>query len=222
MSSRPWSPHAALFLMACLILFGASCRRKTEAVAPVEPPKAAATERPQQEPAAPTKAAPPPDCTEDFDCQGYLRCIDGVCKSPPAVEGVATEGMPEATFVKDGGEIARFKLELAVKPHERTRGLMYRRKMHPDFGMLFVFERDSLRSFWMKNTYIPLDMVHIDSHGKVVGVVANAEPMTTNPRETGKPARYVLELVAGKAAEKGIEEGVTMQLENVPDGFRPE
>ena len=217
--------HSSGFVLAILLVFAASCEPKATVttVQPEVPPRATSAPPDSTPPSAPHK----PDgqdggagCGLDLQCTGYLRCIDGACKVPPAVEGEALPNMAEAAFYR-GEELARFKIELAASDPERTRGLMFRRKMHPDFGMLFVFDDDRVRSFWMKNTYIPLDMVHVDSHGAVVGVVANAEPMTTSPRQTGKPARYVLELVAGKAAEKGIAEGATMRLENVPRDYAP-
>ena len=215
--------------LTLLVFLGCACHRKATSAEPADaasakastPAEAAAVKHSADEPVevAPSAAA---ECVDDRGCDGYLRCIEGACAVPPAVTGIAPEQMGTATFEGAGEPLATYYIELAVQPWERTRGLMYRRKMHPDFGMLFVFEADEVRSFWMKNTYLPLDMVHINSEGVVVGVVANAEPMTTSSRRTGKPARYVLELVAGAAAAKGIEEGVTMKLANVPEELRPQ
>ena len=129
--------------------------------------------------------------------------------------------MPTATFRQGEKELATIHLEIAAEEHERTRGLMYRRRMHPDFGMLFIFDDDAERSFWMKNTLIPLDMVHIDSRGRVVGIVDRAEPLTLSPRRTGVPARYVLELTAGRASELGIEPGVLMIVTGLPPEQSP-
>lgn len=168
-----------------------------------------------EEPAATT-------CRDDRDCEGYLRCEDAVCTVPPAVEGRVVDGMSVATFTsEDGQELASFHLEIADQSWERTRGLMFRRKMDPEFGMLFVFPDEAERSFWMKNTLIPLDMVHIDAAGTVVGVVAKAEPLTLSPRRTGEPARYVLELTSGRAAEVGIVPGAKMSVTNLPEDLAP-
>lgn len=167
------------------------------------------------EPDSGSAAAGPP-CIDDEGCREYLRCEAGHCVVPPAIDGRIVEGMPTATFSDGSKELAKIMLEIADSRAERQRGLMFRRKMHPDFGMLFIFDNDELRSFWMKNTLIPLDMVHIDSRGEVVGVVERAEPMTLSPRDTGEPARYVLELVAGRAAELGIKAGVKMKLDGLP------
>jgi uncharacterized membrane protein (UPF0127 family) len=135
--------------------------------------------------------------------------------------GVVRDDTPVAVFSKDGTERARFRLELAITPPEKTRGLMYRRSMLDDWGMLFVYPKDGPRSFWMKNTLIPLDMVFIASSGEVVGVIEGAEPMTLSPRTVEPAARYVLELNAGIAAKSGVVPGVKMSLENASEDIRP-
>ncbi len=159
-------------------------------------------------------------CFDDRECKLYLRCLDRACDKPPAMTGLKRLDTPVAVFASSGEEKARFHLELAVAPHEQTRGLMFRREMKDDWGMLFVYPQDEVLSFWMKNTYIPLDMVFIDGGGTVVGVVT-AEPLTLNPRSVGKPSRYVLELNAGTAKRVGIEAGVVMRLENIDSELAP-
>lgn len=159
-------------------------------------------------------------CFDDRECNLYLRCLDRACDRPPAMTGIKRHDTPTAIFVVGTEEKARFQLELAVRPHEQTRGLMFRREMKDDWGMLFVYPDDEILSFWMKNTYIPLDMVFIDGGGTVVGVVT-AEPLTLNPRSVGKPSRYVLELNAGTAKRLGIEAGVVMRLENIDSELAP-
>ena len=84
--------------------------------------------------------------------------------------------------------------------------------------MLFLFDRASVQSFWMKNTLISLDMIFIDENFRVVGVVENAEPLTLDPRTVGAPSRYVLEVNAGVAARHGIGTGSVVEFVNVPQG----
>ncbi len=144
-----------------------------------------------------------------------------MCTTPPAISGDVREDTPVAVFEVNGEERARFHLELAVSTPEKTRGLMYRREMLDDWGMLFVYPSDGPRSFWMKNTLIPLDMVFIADRGEVVGIIEGAEPMTLSPRRVDKPARYVLELTAGTAAKSGVVPGAIMKLENAPDSIQP-
>ncbi len=123
------------------------------------------------------KAAKGTTCLNDQMCPGYLRCFgeDKVCQVPLAMTGVHDDKTPVVTFTGgEGKEIARYYVELATNNPERMRGLMYRPTMKKEWGMLFVYppgDRDL--SFWMKNTYIPLDMVFIDTGGKVVHVAPN-------------------------------------------------
>ena len=91
------------------------------------------------------------------------------------------------------------KVQLAKSESERGRGLMYRREMAMDRGMLFVFSDLSERSFWMKNTFIPLDIIFLDQEGSVVSILKNVPPHTTAPRLSRRPAQYVLELNGGGA-----------------------
>ena len=109
----------------------------------------------------------------------------------------------------------RFRVELALTGPERERGLMYREVLADDEGMLFLFEKQEPRSFWMKNTYLPLDMVFIDEDLVVQGIVENAEPLTTSSRHIEKPTRHVLELNGGAARRLSIGVGNTVALEGV-------
>jgi uncharacterized membrane protein (UPF0127 family) len=98
--------------------------------------------------------------------------------------------------------------ELAVTDEERARGLMFREKILPDQGMLFVFEMEDAHSFWMKNTLVYLDMLWLDSQRRVIHIEANVPPCKEDPCPSygpGVPARYVLELKGGGAAASGIK-----------------
>ena len=98
--------------------------------------------------------------------------------------------------------------ELAVTDEERARGLMFREKILPDQGMLFVFDQEDTHSFWMKNTLIYLDMLWLDSQRRVIHIAANVPPCKEDPCPSygpGVPARYVLELKGGGAAANGIK-----------------
>ncbi len=110
----------------------------------------------------------------------------------------------------------RIRVELAVKSNERERGLMYRESLDDDEGMLFLFEEQERRAFWMKNTYLPLDMFFIDEDLVVQGIVENAEPLTTSSRRIDKPTRHVLELKGGAARKLGIAPGSRVTFEGVP------
>jgi len=125
----------------------------------------------------------------------------------------------EAEVVLHGtGGPVRVRVEVVNTPVGRQQGLMYRRELPPDTGMLFVFPADGVQHFWMRNTLIPLDMVFIDRDRRVVGIVANAVPMSTQPVGPDKPCLYVLEVNGGFTARHGVTEGATVELIDVPAG----
>jgi uncharacterized membrane protein (UPF0127 family) len=98
--------------------------------------------------------------------------------------------------------------ELAVTDEERQRGLMFREKLLPDQGMLFVFDKEDTYSFWMKNTLIPLDMLWLDQDRRIVHIARNVPPCTADPCPSYSPDRpglYVLELAAGSADRLGLK-----------------
>ncbi len=100
-----------------------------------------------------------------------------------------------------------FKVEIAADEAARERGLMYRRFMPADRGMLFEFDREAPVAFWMKNTYIPLDMIFIARDGSVTRIAADAEPLSEALVPSGGPCAAVLELNGGIAARIGLKVG---------------
>ncbi|KQT53206.1 hypothetical protein ASG43_18440 [Aureimonas sp. Leaf454] len=98
-------------------------------------------------------------------------------------------------------------VEVADTPDEREYGLMNRQSMPADAGMLFDFEADRPVTMWMKDTYIPLDMVFMDAGGRITRIAANAQPLSLDLIESGGPVRYVLELNGGAAARYGLKAG---------------
>ena len=115
--------------------------------------------------------------------------------------------------VKLGGK--RFSVELAATQSEQALGLMFRDSMPADHGMLFIFPAEGMRSFWMRNTRIPLDIFYFDEDLKLVSVSENARPCRTQRCRgypSAGPAKYVLELNAGKAAELGVQAGDVLEL----------
>jgi uncharacterized membrane protein (UPF0127 family) len=81
--------------------------------------------------------------------------------------------------------------------------------------MLFVFPLERQNAFWMKNTYIPLDMVFLDQEMKVVGILENVPPLTEAPRSVGKPSKFVVEFGAGVTRKHGLTEGARMVVDGV-------
>ncbi len=106
-----------------------------------------------------------------------------------------------------------FDVEIAQTPEERSKGLMFREFMPENHGMLFAFDDDVPRSFWMKNTLIPLDIIFLDGNMTVVDV-KNAVPCVEDPCSTySAHGKYVLEINAGLAEKYGIKSGSKMSRE---------
>lgn len=101
----------------------------------------------------------------------------------------------------------RFLVEVMRTESERERGLMFRRTLAADRGMLFDFQTEKPVQMWMKNTYLPLDMIFISRTGKVVGLAENTEPLSERIISSGAPAYGVLEVNAGAAARIGLKIG---------------
>lgn len=125
---------------------------------------------------------------------------------------------PEVAIVAPNGKArAVITVEIADTPATRERGLMNRRELAADAGLLFVFPVAIQASFWMKNTPMPLDMIFADSAGRIIGIVENAEPFSQRPREVQGLSQYVLEVNGGVAARLGIRAGDRLDFR----GFTP-
>ena len=109
--------------------------------------------------------------------------------------------------VHAGGSAYKFEVELATTPAEREKGLMFRKTMGANAGMLFLYPDEEAVSFWMKNTLIPLDMLFLKADGRIVHIAHDAKPLDETPIPSGEPVRAVLELNGGTAAALGIKEG---------------
>ena len=100
-----------------------------------------------------------------------------------------------------------FHAELAVSPEEQEKGLMDRKFLAPDSGMLFVFHGEEQRAFWMKNTLIPLDMLFISQNGRINHIHHMAKPLDETRITSDEPAMAVFEINGGLADQLGIQEG---------------
>jgi len=108
-----------------------------------------------------------------------------------------------------------FRLEVADTPAKRSKGLMYRKpgELQADEGMIFVYEKDDIQRFWMRETYIPLDMIFLDRNLKVVGILEDVPILNDKERSIDRPSRFVVELLAGSAKKHGIQVGSKAKLE---------
>jgi uncharacterized membrane protein (UPF0127 family) len=100
-----------------------------------------------------------------------------------------------------------FSVEVVANDEERTKGLMFRKEVPEGKGMLFDFMTEQPVAFWMKNTYVSLDMIFIAANGKIVSIAENTEPLSERTIPSGAPVRAVLEVVAGTAKKLGIKPG---------------
>jgi hypothetical protein len=108
------------------------------------------------------------------------------------------------------------RLEVVDTEPARVKGLMFRPSLPDGSGMLFVFDEVRDHAFWMKNTFISLDMIFIGEDLQVVGVRAETVPQSTATVSAGVPSRYVLEVPGGWAARHGVERGTRVELRGVP------
>ena len=106
----------------------------------------------------------------------------------------------------------RIDTQLAVTPQQREIGLMFRKEMPANEGMLFVFERPSTQCFWMKNTLLPLTAAFVADDGTIVNL-ADMQPMSEDSHCSAKPVRYVLEMNQGWFAKRGIKAGTKLSGE---------
>ena len=117
----------------------------------------------------------------------------------------------ELAFLKaDSTVITSLDIEIADDDAKRERGLMYRRQMELSHGMLFIFEVESLQSFWMKNTYLPLDILYLNAQKKIVRIHENVATLNEMPIPSDFPAKYVIEVNAGFCALYNIRVGDLM------------
>lgn len=112
----------------------------------------------------------------------------------------------------------RFGVELATTDATRARGLMFRESLAPDAGMLFIFDDEQPRAFWMHNCKIALDILYFDSNLKLVSSALSVPPCSLAPAQCPNyasegPAKYVLELAAGRATEIGVVAGDQLRLD---------
>lgn len=119
----------------------------------------------------------------------------------------------EAYLTKSGGDTIQFlQLEIADDDYQRETGLMYRERMEQDQGMLFIFDYEEPRGFYMKNTNIPLDLIFLNAENKIVSIAKNAKPQSLETIPSEVPAQYVLEVNAGLSDEWGLQVGDSLIL----------
>lgn len=141
------------------------------------------------------------------------------CKDQPeASKEIITEPVvfkqeAEAYLTTTGGDtIQHLMLEIADDDYQRETGLMYRDSMEDDQGMLFIFDNEEPRGFYMKNTHIPLDLIFLNAQNKIVSITKNAKPQSLETILSEVPAQYVLEVNAGLSDQWNLAVGDSLIL----------
>ncbi len=173
-------------------------------VAPVEGPSPAGSGRcmlatPENAPAA-VAPGPAPGCPVD---------PEGGPPKVPVVHVAFPDARPPVLTTHPAAAV---EAELVSSSHDTERGLMYRKSMPEDRGMLFDLRVRDEHPFWMHNTCIPLDLIHIDDDGVIVGILESAPTLNDAPRTVGCPSRYVLEVNAGWSRRHGVKAGQHMSI----------
>jgi uncharacterized membrane protein (UPF0127 family) len=200
-------------LLAALLLTGCS-RTPSEDF----PARSSASPPPAVAPAAQSAVVSPPEASGNAMAG---RCITATPASAPAsvppgpAPGCPADpegGPPSVPIVHVGFQDKNVKVdaELVVSQHDTSRGLMYRKSMPEDRGMLFDLRARDDHQFWMHNTCIPLDLLYVDEDGLIVGIVENAPTLDDTSRGVGCPSRYVLEVNAGWSRRHGVRAGQMM------------
>ena len=166
---------------------------------------------------------------ESIGRRGLLALAAALALAAPAAGQIprqdpkACKGQPELTpleplSLRTERGLQRFMVEIADNATEREYGLMCRRSVAPDRGMLFIFPRAEMQAFWMRNTLTALDIIYIGADGRVISIVRNARPLDETPLPSAAPAKFVLELAAGRAAQVGLLPGDRVLHRAMPRG----
>lgn len=137
-------------------------------------------------------------CSSEGECPSGGACDEGIDLQP-------------LTINASGGETVKLQVEIADTDTERQRGLMERTALGENRGMLFVFDSEQTRSFWMKNTLIPLSVAYINSEGRIIDI-QDMQPLDETSHPSAEPAQYALEVNQGYFAEHGVKVGDTVDL----------
>lgn len=206
--------RSALFLVASLL--GASCEK-----APAEPPTP---------PSSPAATAGASGASGAVPAAGReARCVRPLSSAPPPAPLASAD--PRCPRDPAGGSPmvpvghVRFpqskdapvlEVELMLTDAHQERGLMYRKSLADDKGMLFAWGQPSIHTFWMHNTCIPLDMLFIDGDGFIAGIVENAPTLNDEGRTIDCPVNNVLEVPAGWSRRHGVAPGQQVKIEGIP------
>jgi len=148
--------------------------------------------------------------------RGVFAFLLGLSLVLPLGASYAAPELAPLTIETAAGLSLAFRVELARTEAERAQGLMYRDKLAPDAGMLFIYPTDRPVAFWMKNTLIPLDMLFIKRDGTILSIAERTVPLSEATIPSGGPVAAVLEVNGGTVSHLGIKPGDRVQCEALP------
>lgn len=137
----------------------------------------------------------------------FLLLLLPLLFATPALAQLQTFPNAPLTIVSAATGPHKFTVEVATTPAQMEQGLMFRRSMAPDAGMIFDYRAPSMAMMWMKNTFIPLDMLFVGADGRIVNIHERAVPQSLDTISAAAPVRAVIELNGGTAARLGIRPG---------------
>lgn len=140
-----------------------------------------------------------------------LACAPKVSSNPQASTQSTPTASPSVQRVDASLGKHALKLELAKTEQEQQLGLMFRKSMPENQGMLFVFQKEQTLSFWMKNTLIPLSIAYLDKSLKIIDI-QDMKPLDLTPHPSKKPAQFALELNQGWFKKHGVKEGTALMI----------
>jgi uncharacterized membrane protein (UPF0127 family) len=220
--ARARTDLAVLGLIGSLV----ACEPRVEEPLPPAQPDPAGTTAGSSQGRAPAPSASTGAVATAADSAGKARCVrpsppeparkvtlegkfDPKCPADPEKPPKLRSGKATFTDSKD----QTVTVEITDNDHDRQRGLMYRKSMADDHGMIFVFDQKEDHSFWMKNTCIPLDMLYIDDDGLIVGIEENTPTLSESTFSVGCESKYVLEMNAGWTRKHGVKAGQRVKLD---------
>lgn len=136
-----------------------------------------------------------------------ISCADDAKNSSIETPEISFQKEGDLYLLKAGDTLKKISIEFAETDYEQQTGLMYRKSLEENQGMLFLYPSEAMRSFYMKNTYIPLDIIFYNKDSTVVSFQENAKPLDETSLPSEAPAQFILELNAGKVKQWNIEAG---------------
>jgi uncharacterized protein len=206
-------------LLVCLLggLGGCACNRTEEPTAPSHDFAGASTTTTTgvgtpavTTPSEAAPSSPKPACTVPFGEPAPVASKARTCPKDPT--GNLKLPLGKVTFL-DAPGAPQVDVELARDDVSRERGLMYRTSMAENHGMLFSWKSEAPRTFWMRNTCIPLDMLYVTESGLIAGILEQVPTLNEDPRGIQCPVAHVLELNAGWARAHGVAPGMKLKIE---------